>query len=110
MKRSLFALLFALIPLPAFAGSDWNGTWVGNWQGGDGVQIMMAGNTCTGIFWHGDYLPDDPHTDVSPDGKTLTITWDHSSAVLTRDGAQSARATITEPGHTPLTFAVKIDH
>lgn len=110
MKRPLLALLLLLVPLPAFAGSDWNGTWVGNWHGGDGVQIMMAGNTCTGMFWHGDYLPDEMHASVSPDGKTLTITWHHSSAVLTRDGAESARATISEPDHTPLTFAVKIDH
>lgn len=110
MKRPALLVLLLLAPLPAFAGSDWTGTWVGNWQGGDGVQIMMAGNVCTGMFWHGDYLPDDLHTDVSPDGKVLTIAWDHAKAVLTRDGTETAHATITEPGHTPVRFAVKIDH
>jgi len=108
----MLAAAFALLVLitPALAAPDWNGTWVGNWRGGDGVQIMMAGNEAAGIFWRGDYLPDDLHSAVSTDGKTLTITWDHASAVLTRDGAETAQVTIREPGHPDASFPVKIDH
>jgi hypothetical protein len=111
MKAALLALLFAVIVSPAFAADDWNGTWAGNWgTNGDGVQIIMAGNTATGIFWHGDYLPDELQASVSPDGKTLTITWAKSSAVLTRDGAETAQVVMHEPGKPDAKFPVKIDH
>jgi hypothetical protein len=112
MKGIVALAMFALASLttPAFAAADWNGTWVGNWQDGDGVQIIMAGNEASGIFWHGDYLPDTPKSAVSPDGKTLTITWDHGSAVLTRDGAETAHVVIREPGHPDAAFPVKLDH
>ncbi|HEY4942959.1 MAG TPA: hypothetical protein VII56_16140 [Rhizomicrobium sp.] len=109
---SLAMFLLAGLVTPALAAADWNGTWVGNWQSadGNGVQIMMAGNVATGIFWNGDYLPDELHASVSADGKTLTITWDHASAVLTRSGAETADAVIHEPGKPDAKFAVKIDH
>jgi hypothetical protein len=111
MKTALLALLLAALVTPAFAASDWNGTWVGNWaDNGDGVQIMMAGNTATGLYWHGDYVPDDLHASVSPDGNTLTITWAKSRAVLTRDGVETARVVMHEPGKPDAAFAVKIDH
>ena len=106
--------MFLLIGLigPALAASDWNGTWVGNWQSADqnGVQVMMAGNEATGIYWNGDYLPDQLHSAVSPDGKILTITWARSSAVLTRDGAETAHIVIHQPGKPDAAFAVKLDH
>jgi hypothetical protein len=112
MKTPLAFVALALMTTSAFAATDWNGTWVGNWSGAgsNGVQIMMAGNVATGIFWNGDYLPDELHAKVSADGKTLTITWDHSSATLTRDGAETAHAVIREPGKPDAAFAVKIDH
>jgi len=108
MKRLLLTLILLLVPTFATA-ADWNGTWAGNWQDGDGVQIIMAGNEAIGIFWHGDYLPDELHASVSSDGKTLTITWDHASAVLTRDGDADAHVVIREPGHADAAFAVKRD-
>ena len=111
MKAALLALLLGVIVSPAFAADDWNGTWAGNWaNNSDGVQIIMAGNTAIGLYWHGDYVPDDLHAAVSPDGATLTITWAQSRAVLTRDGAQTAQVVMHEPGKPDLAFAVKIDH
>src|SRR5215467_9323402 len=112
MKTRLVLAVLLLMTSPAFAAGDWNGTWVGNWNapGGNGVQIAMAGNVATGIFWNGDYLPDDLQSKVSADGKTLTITWGKSSAVLTRIGAETANAVIHEPGKPDTKFPVKIDH
>ncbi|HEX4304191.1 MAG TPA: hypothetical protein VHZ78_15445 [Rhizomicrobium sp.] len=110
MKRSLLFLFLLFAALPAFAASDWDGTWAGNWQGGDGVQVIMAGNVATGIFWHGDYLPDALHSTISHGGKTLTITWDHSTAVLTRDeNSETGFIAIREPGGKLAMFPVKLD-
>jgi hypothetical protein len=95
---------------PARAAADWNGTWAGNWQGGDGIQLIMAGNDAIGIYLHGDYLSDELHAKVSADGKTLTISWAHGNALLTRDSAEVAHITIREPGKPAETFAVKRDH
>jgi hypothetical protein len=100
-----------MISLILLAGiiADWNGTWAGNWKHGDGIQIIMAGNVATGIFLHGDYLPDDLRASVSPDGKTLTIRWGGSSAVLKRDTATTAHIAIHESGHADAAFAVTRD-
>jgi hypothetical protein len=112
MRLPAFAFcILALGTTPVLAAPDWNGTWVGNWQSADqnGVQVIMAGNVATGIFWNGDYLSDELHSHVSTDGKTLTITWDHGSAILIRDGDSAAHIVIHEPGHRDTAFAVKLD-
>ncbi len=110
MKIRALALLFAIMTTPALAASDWNGTWAGNWQGGDGIQLIMAGNDAIGIYLHGDYLSDELNAKVSTDGKTLTINWAHGNAVLTRDGDEAAHITIREPGKPAASFSVKRDH
>ncbi len=109
MKILAAALAFACLISPALAAADWNGTWAGNWQNGDGVQIVMAGNDAITLYLHGDYLSEDLHAAVSAGGKTLTITWRHGHATLTRDGDDTARAVLAEPGHTDLAFTVKRD-
>jgi hypothetical protein len=90
-RTTILALLFALLTLPALA--DWDGMWAGNWGGAeqDGIQVIMVGNSVTAIFWRGDYLSDDMHSSVSPDGNVLTITWKDGGATLTRDGANKAK-------------------
>src|SRR5215831_6730191 len=112
MKTRLALAALLLMTTSAFAAGDWNGTWIGNWSGpnSNGIQIAMAGNTATGIFWNGDYLPGELHSRVSADGNILTVTWDKSSAVLTRTGAETATAVIHEPGKPDAKFPVKIDH
>jgi hypothetical protein len=110
MRAAIASLLFVASMAPTLAASDWNGTWAGNWKDGDGVQIVMAGNDVTGMFWHGDYLSGDLHSAVSSDGKTLAITWDHASAVLTRVDAQTAHVVIHEPKQPDAAFDVKRDH
>jgi hypothetical protein len=100
-----------MISLFLLAGiiADWNGTWAGNWKHGDGVQIIMAGKVAAGFFLHGNYLPDELHASVSPDGKTLTIRWSGSSAVLQRDTATTAHIMIRELGHADAAFGLSRD-
>ena len=113
MKLAVLAFIIAAIASPAFAASDWNGTWIGNWDNkGDGVQIIMAGNTAAGLFWHGDYVSDELHTSVS--GETLTITWGPAgnewSAILTRESAETAHVVMHQPGRGIVEFSVRLDH
>ncbi len=100
-----------MISLLVLAGivANWNGTWAGNWKGGDGIQVIMAGNVPTGIFLHGDYLPDELRAAASPDGKTLTIKWGKSTAVLQRKTDAAAQITIHEPAHPDASFEVNRD-
>lgn len=110
----LFAALFVVIGLlaqPGTAGGQqpsWNGTWIGNWQGGDGVQIVFAGEDLVAFYWHGDYL-DDTLATASQGGKVVTVAWSSGQAVLTRDGETTARITIRETGKPDLSFALKRD-
>jgi len=109
------AAIFVVIGLlagPGMAGAQqpsWNGTWIGNWQGGDGAQIVFAGEDLVAFYWHGDYL-DDVHANVSEGGRVVTVLWSSGQAVLTRDGDATARITVHEPGKVDLSFALKRDN
>ncbi len=111
MKHLITALvaLLAASATPAFAASDWNGTWIGNWQNGNGIQLIMAGNEAIGIFWDGDYVPEELHTVLSADGMKITVTWDRSSAILTRTGEDTADVMVHQPNRADAAFAVKLD-
>ena len=102
----------AIAPIPAWASGtqqpvNWNGTWAGNWSGGDGAQIIFAGNEFIGFYWHGDYLAD-VHAALSPAG-VVTLAWASGSATLTRNGETTAHIVIREPGKPDLAFALKRD-
>jgi len=36
--------------------STWSGTWIGNWEGGSGIQIIFSGDELIGVYWNDDYL------------------------------------------------------
>ena len=111
----LLAVVFVVIGLLAGPGMasaqqpSWNGTWIGNWQGGDGTQIVFAGEDLVAFYWHGDYL-DDVHANASEGGRVVTVLWSSGQAVLTRDGDATARITVHEPGTADLSFALKRDN
>ena len=58
----LSASLDVAIPGVAMAQqtANWNGTWIGNWSGGNGTQIVFADNELIAMYWGGDYLSDTP--------------------------------------------------
>jgi hypothetical protein len=109
--RRLLAAAALLFAGAAFAASpSWNGTWIGNWdKGGNGTQIVFAGETFISIYWDGDYVPDATGS-VSKDGKTVTITWTGAKALLTRDGETVGHIAIHEKGRPDAAFAVKRDN
>ncbi len=107
MIRRGLAFTVALISLSAsvFAGDFWTGTWVGGYEnGGDGVQLVAVGDDAIGLNWHGDYVADLIST-VSPDEKTLTLTWTGAKAVVTA-GAEDGKAAmvIHEPNKPDVTI------
>jgi hypothetical protein len=106
MKAITFfaALLFASAAL-----AGWNGTWIGNWQSGNGTQIVFAGDTFIMMYWNGDYLSDATGA-VSKDSKTATIKWTGGSALITRDGPKAAHIVIHEKGKPDAAFALTPDH
>jgi hypothetical protein len=114
MRLALLALVSAALLVltggaSMAAARSWNGTWVGNWEnGGNGTQIVFAGETFISIYWNGDYVSDADGT-VSKDGSTVTITWSGAKAVLTRDGDTTAHIVIQEKGNPEVRFAVKKD-
>jgi hypothetical protein len=110
-RRLLGAAVLVFSAAAAIAAPpSWNGTWVGNWdKGGQGTQIIFAGEEFTGIFWDGDYVSD-ARGIASKDGKTVTITWPGAKAVLTRDGETAAHIVIQEKGKPDAAFAVKRDN
>jgi hypothetical protein len=110
VAKFFFSLFLFFSATAAFAASpSWNGEWVGNWaNGGNGTQIVFAGETFISIYWDGDYVPD-AAGNVSKDGKTVIITWMGARAVLTRDGETTGHIVIHEKGKSDAAFAVKRD-
>ncbi|HEX3675363.1 MAG TPA: hypothetical protein VHU87_13910 [Rhizomicrobium sp.] len=107
LDRIFVALVFVCAASAALAAAPgWNGTWIGNWEDGNGAQIVFAGDTLTGIFWDGDYVSNAAGI-VSKDGKTVAITWAGATAILTRDTATTAHIVIHEAGKPDTAFAVK---
>ena len=111
----LVAIILIAIGLLASPGTamaqqqSWNGTWIGNWQDGNGTQIVFAGEDLVAFYWDGDYL-DEVHASVSDGGRVVTVTWSSGQAVLTRDGEATARITVHETGKADLSFALKRDN
>jgi hypothetical protein len=103
-----FAMIAGAAASAAEPQPSWDGTWVGNWEGGHGTQIIFAGDDLIGVYWDNDYLEDTKGT-MSKNGLTVTIVWGGGEAVLTRDGAATAHAVFHEKGKPDVAFAVKRD-
>jgi hypothetical protein len=107
--RCVFALCIVFSTAALAASPSWNGTWAGNWdKGGNGTQIVFAGETFISIYWDGDYVSDAQGA-VAKDGKSVSITWPSAVATLTRDGKKTAHIVIREKGKPDAAFAVKKD-
>ncbi len=96
----LFGAALTFAPL-AFADPDsahpWDASWAGGWEGGgDGVQLIVAGNEVIGFFYHGDYLEVTQTTALAADG-SLSFAWANGKATLRVTGGERA-ITISENG------------
>ena len=103
----LLMLLFANAGVGFAQQVNWNGTWVGNWQTGHGIQVIFAGNDLIGVYWHDNYV--ETAASASADGLTMTISWSGVRAVLTRDGPEAAHIVIHETGRPDTAFALTRD-
>jgi hypothetical protein len=106
LRRGLPLVLLAIaIAGSAHAAPSWDGTWAGGWENGDGVQIIVAGEKVIGVFRGGDY-PDITQSQLSADGRTLTIAWAGGDGTLQRTGERDAAFTLHERGKAERKFLV----
>ena len=114
LLRRLLPACFAAItcylaaPSSGLAQLDWNGTWIGNWETGHGIQIIFAGNELIGVYWEDDYVSE-AAASLSAGGTVVTITWPSVRAILTRDGPEAAHIVIRETGRPDTAFPLKLD-
>jgi hypothetical protein len=102
---------FAGVAPPAAAQqlSNWDGTWAGNWESGQGTQIVFAGNELIAVYWRGDYISQ-THAALSHGGASVAVQWNAGEAVLTRDGPTIAHIVIHEKGRPEASLQVKKDN
>jgi hypothetical protein len=111
VKKLLMAVVIGL----ALASTDaafgqsgrvgWDGTWVGGWDRGAGVQLIFAGDTLIGFYLRNDYK-DVQRSTVSPNGGK-TFTWDKGEAVLARTANGGAQLVVREPGQPEVAIPLK---
>lgn len=97
----------------AFADPDvehpWDATWAGGFDdGGDGVQVIVAGNDVIGLFFHGDYVEVSETEPLGADG-SLSFTWDGGTGTLSGSGADRSLV-IHETGAADRTIELTEDH
>lgn len=100
VSAMLFGVALTFAP-GAFADPDsahpWDASWAGGWEaGGDGVQLIVAGNEVIGFFYHGDYLEVTQTTTLAADG-SLSFAWAHGKTTLRVTGEERT-ITICENG------------
>ena len=109
LLRCALPLLFVLlIAIRSVAAPSWDGTWVGGWENGDGIQIIIAGDKAIGVYRGGDY-PEILSSAASPEGRMLTVSWVGGDAFLERASDHDRQATISlrEHGRPVRSFTVK---
>jgi hypothetical protein len=107
LRAFILAAALAASMVPASA-ADWDATWAGGFDnGGEGVQLIVTGETVVGFFFGGDYIDlTDPGT-LADDG-TLTFKWDGGEATLAAAG-NGQSLTIRESGKPERVIDMKRD-
>jgi len=106
MGRRALCLLFLVCGGRAFAAPYWDGTWVGGWENGDGIQIVVAGDKAIRVHRGVDY-PEILSSDVSPGGSMLMIWWVGGDGLLQRIAEREATISMRERGRPVRSFTVK---
>jgi hypothetical protein len=106
LRRGIALILLSLVVAGgAAAAPSWDGTWAGGWEGGDGVQIIVAGEKVIGVGRGMEY-PDLLGSQVSADGGMLSIAWVGGDGMLVRTGDRDAAFTMRERGKPVRKFVV----
>jgi hypothetical protein len=102
VKKLVAAIVMYLITAStdaAFGQSGrvgWDGTWVGGWEKGTGVQLIFAGETLIGFYFRDDYKEVLRSTVAANGGRTFA--WDKGEASLTRTPNGGMRLVVHEHG------------
>jgi len=106
LRRSIALILLSVaVAGSAAATPSWDGTWAGGWEAGDGVQIIIAGEKVIGVGRGMDY-PDLLGSQVSADGRMLSVAWVGGDGMLERTGDRDAAFTLRERGKPVRKFVV----
>ena len=95
----------ANVTLAQSGRTGWDGTWVGGWDTGAGVQIIFAGDTLIGFYLRNDYK-EIARSTTSPDGGK-TLVWDKGEATLTRSPSGGAVLVVHERAKPDVSIPLK---
>src|SRR4051812_38982100 len=82
----------------------WDGSWVGGWDRGVGVQLIFAGDTLIGFYLRNDYKDVLPSAALPEGGKTFS--WDKGDAIITRT-PNGAQLVVRERGRPEVSIPLK---
>src|SRR5262249_11290513 len=85
--------------------SGWDGTWVGGWDRGAGVQVIFAGDTLIGFYFRNDYKA--ITRSIGSSRGRSTFVWDRGEAALTRSPGSGAVLVVRERGRPELSIPLK---
>lgn len=111
MKKLVIAFVMCLMTASAdtaFGQSGrvgWNGTWVGGWEKGTGVQLIFAGETLIGFYFGDDYKELLRSTVTADGGRTFA--WEKGEASLTRTPKGSTLLVVHERGKPDVSIPLK---
>ena len=110
MGRVIPAITFCLLITSAAAALaqtgavGWNGTWVGGWDRGVGVQLVFAGDQLVAFYWRDDYKYV-RHASAGRGDKRFA--WDGGEATLTRTTEGGAQLLVREQGKSELVIPLE---
>jgi len=99
-------LLSLVLCSGALAAPSWDGSWVGGWENGDGIQIIIAGNEVIAVG-RGDTYREILSSQASPEGRMLSFWWVGGDGFLQRTGDREATLTMRERDKAERTFVVR---
>ena len=105
-KLPALAILMAMTARAVAAG-DLDGTWAGGWDSGDGVQIIVVGDTIIGFYRDGQDYVDIEHSSAVPGA--IDFAWKNGEAVLSRDAKTGVRLVLHDKGKPAKTIPLKRD-
>jgi hypothetical protein len=113
VKKLVIAVVMCLAAASADAAFGqsgrvgWDGTWVGGWENGTGVQLLFAGETLIGFYFREDYKELVQPTVMTDGGRTFA--WDKGEANLIRTPNGGTLLVVHERGKPEVSIPLKRD-